>query len=110
MHNFTLLENIALALGAAFVGGLIFQRIGLPTIVGYLLAGVAIGPFTPGYTGDTQMISELAELGIIFLMFGVGLRTLCVGGGVRLRWRSPLLAYNYCCIPGPWCPFPLSGC
>ena len=73
MHNFTLLENIALALGAAFVGGLIFQRIGLPTIVGYLLAGVAIGPFTPGYTGDTQMISELAELGIIFLMFGVGL-------------------------------------
>ncbi len=73
MHNFTLLENIALALGAAFVGGLIFQRLKMPTIVGYLLAGVAIGPFTPGYTGDTQIISELAELGIIFLMFGVGL-------------------------------------
>jgi CPA2 family monovalent cation:H+ antiporter-2 len=73
MHNFTLLENIALALGVAFVGGLVFQRIGLPTIVGYLLAGVAIGPFTPGYIGDAQTISELADLGIIFLMFGVGL-------------------------------------
>ena len=73
MHNFSLLENIALALGAAFAGGLVFQRIGLPTIVGYLLAGVAIGPFTPGYIGDAQTIGELAELGIIFLMFGVGL-------------------------------------
>ena len=73
MHNFTLLENIAVALGAAFVGGLIFQRLHMPTIVGYLLAGVAIGPFTPGYAGDPQIISELAELGIIFLMFGVGL-------------------------------------
>lgn len=73
MHDLSLLENIAVALGAAFVGGLIFQRIGLPTIVGYLLAGVAIGPFTPGYTGDSNTIGELAELGIIFLMFGVGL-------------------------------------
>ncbi|MDD5034263.1 MAG: cation:proton antiporter [Methylococcaceae bacterium] len=73
MHSLSLLENIAVALGAAFVGGLIFQRIGLPTIVGYLLAGVAIGPFTPGYMGDPQTLGELAELGIIFLMFGVGL-------------------------------------
>jgi len=73
MHNLSLLENIAVALGAAFVGGLLFQRIGLPTIVGYLLAGVAIGPFTPGYVSDPETINQLAELGIVFLMFGVGL-------------------------------------
>jgi CPA2 family monovalent cation:H+ antiporter-2 len=73
MHSPDLLQNIAVALGIAFIGGLIVQRIGLPTIVGYLLAGVAIGPFTPGYTGDGIAISELAELGIVFLMFGVGL-------------------------------------
>jgi CPA2 family monovalent cation:H+ antiporter-2 len=45
----------------------------LPTIVGYLLAGIVIGPFTPGFVGDTETISQLAELGVIFLMFGVGL-------------------------------------
>ena len=73
MHSLGLLENIAVALGVAFIGGLLVQRIGLPTIVGYLLAGIAIGPFTPGYMGDPQTIGELAELGIIFLMFGVGL-------------------------------------
>ncbi len=73
MHDLSLLENLAVALVAAFAGGLLFQRFGLPTIVGYLLAGVAIGPSTPAYVGDPQTISQLAELGIIFLMFGVGL-------------------------------------
>jgi CPA2 family monovalent cation:H+ antiporter-2 len=73
MNELNLLENIATALGAAFLGGLLVQRIGLPTIVGYLLAGVAIGPFTPGYVSDQETIAQLAELGIVFLMFGVGL-------------------------------------
>jgi monovalent cation:H+ antiporter-2, CPA2 family len=73
MHSLSLLQNIAAALSIAFVGGLIVQRLGLPTIVGYLLAGVAIGPFTPGYLADTETINQLAELGIVFLMFGVGL-------------------------------------
>jgi len=72
MHNLSLLENIAVALGTAFVGGLLFQKLRLPTIVGYLLAGVAIGPFTPGYVSDPETINQLAELGIVFLMFGVG--------------------------------------
>ena len=49
------------------------MRVGLPTIVGYLLAGIVIGPFTPGFVGDVDTISQLAELGVIFLMFGVGL-------------------------------------
>lgn len=73
MHEITLLINIAVALVVAFIGGVIARRIGLPTIAGYLLAGIAIGPFTPGFVGDTETISQLAELGVIFLMFGVGL-------------------------------------
>src|SRR5512136_2804381 len=73
MHELTLLINIAMALVVAFIGGVAARRIGLPTIVGYLLAGIAIGPFTPGFVGDTETISQLAELGVIFLMFGVGL-------------------------------------
>ena len=73
MHEITLLINIVMALVVAFIGGVIARRIGLPTIVGYLLAGIVIGPFTPGFVGDTGTISQLAELGVIFLMFGVGL-------------------------------------
>jgi CPA2 family monovalent cation:H+ antiporter-2 len=73
VHEVNLLINIAIALVVAFTGGLIARRMGLPTIIGYMLAGVAIGPFTPGFVGDTETISELAELGVIFLMFGVGL-------------------------------------
>jgi CPA2 family monovalent cation:H+ antiporter-2 len=73
MHNLDLLINIAVALLTAFLGGLVARRLGLPAIVGYLLAGMAIGPFTPGFIGDVESISQLAELGVIFLMFGVGL-------------------------------------
>ena len=62
-----------MGLAYAFVGGVIARRVGLPPIVGYLLAGVAIGPFTPGFIGDAESIGQLAELGVIFLMFGVGL-------------------------------------
>lgn len=72
-HDITLLINVAVALAAAFLGGLLARRAGLPTLVGYLLAGIIIGPFTPGFVGDSTTISQLAELGIIFLMFGVGL-------------------------------------
>jgi monovalent cation:H+ antiporter-2, CPA2 family len=73
MHDLSLLVNITLALVVAFIGGIIARRIGLPTIVGYLLAGIVIGPFTPGFVGDIETIQQLAELGVIFLMFGVGL-------------------------------------
>ena len=73
MHELPLLVNIAAALGYALVGGLLARRLGLPTIVGYLLAGVALGPFTPGFRGDDAAIGQLAEAGVILLMFGVGL-------------------------------------
>ena len=72
-HELPLLINIAIALSYALVGGLLARRVGLPSIAGYLLAGVAMGPFTPGFVGDPHSIGQLAELGVIFLMFGVGL-------------------------------------
>src|SRR5574338_733474 len=73
MHSLPLLINITLALVVAFIGGILARKAGLPTIVGYLLTGIAIGPFTPGFVGDVETIRQLAELGVIFLMFGVGL-------------------------------------
>jgi CPA2 family monovalent cation:H+ antiporter-2 len=72
-HNLALLINITVVILTAFAGGYLARRLGLPTLVGYLLAGMAIGPFTPGFVGDIEDISQLAEMGVIFMMFGVGL-------------------------------------
>src|SRR4051794_16545243 len=68
-----LLVAITVALAYALVGGLIARRLRLPTIVGYLVAGVALGPFTPGLRADSEVINQLAEFGVILLMFGIGL-------------------------------------
>ena len=73
MHEIPLITTIALALSAALLFGLIARRLGLSPIVGYLIAGVLIGPHTPGVVGDAKIASELAEIGVILLMFGVGL-------------------------------------
>ena len=73
MHDTPLIATIVAGLGLAFVFGAIAQRFQLPPLVGYLLAGVAAGPFTPGYVADQALATELAELGVILLMFGVGL-------------------------------------
>ena len=73
MHETPLITTIALALGAALILGLLAKRIGLSPIVGYLLAGVLIGPHTPGAVADVTLASQLAEVGVILLMFGVGL-------------------------------------
>ncbi len=73
MPELPLLVSLAVALGYALVGGLLARRLGLPTIVGYLVAGIALGPFTPGYRGDDAAIHQMAEFGVILLMFGVGL-------------------------------------
>src|SRR5436190_7840955 len=68
-----LIVNIAVAVAVALVGGLLAHRLRQPVIVGYLLAGVAIGPFTPGFIGDREQIAALAEVGVIFLMFALGI-------------------------------------
>jgi CPA2 family monovalent cation:H+ antiporter-2 len=69
-----LIATIALALGAAFVAGLFAAKLRLPPIVGYLAAGIAVGPFTPGLSADPELAPQLAEVGVILLMFGVGLQ------------------------------------
>jgi CPA2 family monovalent cation:H+ antiporter-2 len=68
-----LLAAIAISLAFALAGGMAAARLGLPEIVGYLIAGIAIGPFTPGFVGDTGIALELAEIGVVLMMFGVGL-------------------------------------
>jgi monovalent cation:H+ antiporter-2, CPA2 family len=72
-HSAALLETLAIGLVAAFIGGIVATKLRLPTIVGYLVAGVFVGPFTPGLVADTGTAQELAELGVILLMFGVGI-------------------------------------
>lgn len=72
-HDTGLMATVAVGLTAAFAAALIVMRIGLPPIVGYLLAGVAIGPFTPGFVADAALAPQLAEIGVILLLFGVGI-------------------------------------
>jgi CPA2 family monovalent cation:H+ antiporter-2 len=72
-HEPVLIFTIAVGLTAAFIGGLLARRLRLPAIVGYIAAGVVIGPFTPGLNADPSIATELAELGVILLMFGVGI-------------------------------------
>jgi hypothetical protein len=73
MHDLPLITTIAVAFTAAWILGLLTQRLGLSPIVGYLLAGILIGPHTPGFVGDADIARQLAEVGVILLMFGVGL-------------------------------------
>jgi CPA2 family monovalent cation:H+ antiporter-2 len=72
-HETSLLSTIVMGLVVAAVGGFLARRVRLPPIVGYLVAGVAIGPFTPGVVADSAIAGQLAEIGVILLMFGVGL-------------------------------------
>ena len=73
MHDLPLITTIAAAFTAAWVLGLITQKLKLSPIVGYLLAGIVIGPYSPGFVGDAHLAAQLAEVGVILLMFGVGL-------------------------------------
>jgi CPA2 family monovalent cation:H+ antiporter-2 len=72
-HQATLLFTLAAAFVVAFVFGYIASRLHIAPLVGYLIAGIAIGPFTPGVHADAQIAGQLAEIGVILLMFGVGL-------------------------------------
>ena len=72
-HGAPLIHTIAAALGLALIFGFVAARLRLPALVGYLLAGVIIGPFTPGFVADAHIAAQLAEIGVMLLMFGVGL-------------------------------------
>ena len=72
-HEVALITTIAAALGVALLLGLVAVRLGLPALVGYLVAGVLIGPGTPGFVADVELSQQLAEIGVMLLMFGVGL-------------------------------------
>ena len=72
-HNLTLISTIAASFGLALVFGYLAVRIKLPSLVGYLVAGIVVGPFSPGYVADVQLATQLAEMGVMLLMFGVGL-------------------------------------
>src|SRR5262245_9330459 len=92
MHHTPLLSTIAIGMMLAFLFGTVAHRLRVSPLVGYLLAGVLMGPFTPGYVADQNIAHELSEIGIILLMFGVGLhfslkdllsvRTIAVPGAV----------------------------
>jgi CPA2 family monovalent cation:H+ antiporter-2 len=90
MHDLPLITTIAAAFTAAWLLALLTQRLGLSPIVGYLSAGVLIGPYTPGFVGDVPIAKQLAEVGVILLMFGVGLHF----------HLSDLLAVKWVAIPG----------
>ncbi|CAO3374499.1 cation:proton antiporter domain-containing protein [Azospirillum argentinense] len=89
-HDVPLISMIAIAFGLAFIFGYLADRIRLPPLVGYLLAGVIIGPFTPGFVADGALAAQLAEIGVILLMFGVGLHFS----------PSDLLAVRKIAVPG----------
>ncbi|AVP97844.1 Kef family K(+) transporter [Ahniella affigens] len=72
-HDISLIATIASGFGLALVCGFIATKLRLPPLVGYLIAGVMIGPATPGYVGDIGLATQLAEIGVMLLMFGVGL-------------------------------------
>jgi Sodium/hydrogen exchanger family len=91
MHSeIALISIIAVGLVYALIGGYIASRLRLPPLVGYLLAGVAEGPFTPGFVADAKLALQLAEIGVILLMFGVGM---------HFPIRDPLAVRNVA-VPG----------
>src|ERR1044071_9526548 len=72
-HHTPLIATIVVGLVLAFALGALAHRLKASPLVGYLLAGVVMGPFTPGFVGDQNLADQLAEIGVILLMFGVGL-------------------------------------
>ncbi|MFC7694238.1 cation:proton antiporter [Paeniroseomonas aquatica] len=72
-HHPQLIATLAVGLGLAFLFGVVAHRLRVSPLVGYLLAGVAVGPFTPGIVANQEMANQLAEIGVILLMFAVGL-------------------------------------
>src|SRR5579864_2151083 len=72
LHEQALIATLAVSLALAFAFGLLAVRLRLSPIVGYLVAGIVLGPHTPGWVADTHLAPQLAEIGVMLLMFGVG--------------------------------------
>jgi CPA2 family monovalent cation:H+ antiporter-2 len=72
-HNISLITTVAVGFGAALILGFIAERIKIPALVGFLVAGILIGPGTPGFVADLHIAQQLSEIGVMLLMFGVGL-------------------------------------
>ena len=72
-HAVSLISTLAAGFGLALLFGFVAARLGLPALIGYLIAGVVIGPATPGFVADAEIAAQLAEIGVMLLMFGVGL-------------------------------------
>jgi K+:H+ antiporter len=92
-HEVALISTIAVGLIYALIGGYIASWLRLPPLVGYLLAGIAEGPFTPGFVADAKLAPQLAEIGVILLMFGVGMH-FSVRDLLAVR-RSPCQVLSY---------------
>ena len=71
-QNQDLLVDLVVAVSVALAGGWVATRIGLSSIVGYIAAGIVISPFTPGFVGDVDRLRLIADIGIVLLLFGVG--------------------------------------
>jgi CPA2 family monovalent cation:H+ antiporter-2 len=89
------LGELGVTLFAALIGGIVSRSLHVPIIVGYLLAGIAVGPYTPGFIADEAMVGAVADLGVTLLMFMVGIhfslrellavhRTAVYGGGAQI--------------------------
>ena len=89
-HETPLIATVAIGFVIAFIFGFCASRLRLPPLIGYLLAGVAVGPFTPGFVADADLAAQLAEIGVILLMFGVGLHFSA----------ADLLAVRWIALPG----------
>ena len=85
LHDISLITTIAAALGFGLIFGLLAVRLKLPALVGYLAAGIFIGPATPGFVADIKIAGQLAEIGVMLLMFGVGLH-FSLGDLLDVRW------------------------
>ena len=72
-HDTDLINIVAVGLGLAFLLGMLANKLRLSPLVGYLVAGICVGPFTPGFVADQELANQLAEIGVMLLMFGVGL-------------------------------------
>jgi monovalent cation:H+ antiporter-2, CPA2 family len=101
-HGTALIATICVSLAVAFVAGFLAVRLRLPPLIGYLLAGVVVGPFTPGFVADPHLAAALADIGVMLLMFGVGMhfslgdllavRTIALAGAVTQMATATALA------------------